>query len=546
MKKILTKGVALFSAAVLALGLTGCSGFRRFDPNKTQLYVGLYNGGWGSEWLNDAKARFEDAYPDYEIVITAMKDEYEYATLKNNIATDFNDMYITACSYYNYIKDEQILDITDAVTKDMADLGEAGESVESKMDEGHRSFYKTAEGRYYAVPFGSSVWGLNYDVDLFEENELFISVSDGSGSGITWTTGKEGAAAKSAGRDGKTGTYDDGCPVTWKDFQALLRRMKSKNITPFIWSNEVGYRNQMLLSLWADSEGAKNFEKIKTLSGTFTDYKGEEQTLSEATGYKINLMQGKYNAVEFAAYISSNEYYDRSTGTFGFTETQDVYIESRHAASLGDRNRIAFLVDGGHWYNEDEAYIEETNHSRYPDDYGKTGRRFSVMPFPVFGDEVNTTATYLESSHEFAMFVNAQTERAELAALFIRFLCTDESLRRTTMMSGLHRNYEYTLDEDEIAQMPYYYQQLYKLQSSEDVDIVNVRQSNDFYIENQELASIIGWVFQGSFTNNQGKNTSLNEPFDDFMYYAKDGLTVDKYVEGSYKYYESQWGTMYQ
>ena len=114
------------------------------------------------------------------------------------------------------------------------------------------------------------------------------------------------------------------------------------------------------------------------------------------------------------------------------------------------------------------------------------------------------------------------------------------------MMSGLHRNYEYTLNEDEIAQMPYYYQQLYKLQSSEDVDIVNVRQSNDFYIENQELASIIGWVFQGSFTNNQGKNTSLNEPFDDFMYYAKDGLTVDKYVEGSYKYYESQWGTMYQ
>lgn len=546
MKKFFIKGLALVSAVVLSLGIAGCGGMRGIDPNKTQLYVGLYDGGWGSDWLDDAKARFEAEYQDYQVIITKLKDEYEYATLKNNIATDFNDMYITACSYYNYIKDDQILDITDAVTEDMADLGEPGNTVESKMDEVHRAFYKTADNKYYAVPFGSSVWGLNYDVDLFEEQELFISTSNGTGNGITWTSGKEGAPAKSAGRDGKTGTYDDGCPVTWADFQALLRRMQQRNITPFIWSKELGYRNQILLSLWADSEGSENFEKIKTLSGTFTDYTGAEQTLSEETGYKINLMQGKYNAVEFAAYISSNGYFDGNSGTFGFTETQDQYIDSRHSQSIGKGNRIAFLIDGGHWYNEDKAYIEQTNQERYPEDYGKTGRRFSVMPFPVFGDETNTTATYLESSHEFSMFVNAQTNNADLATLFIRFLCTDESLRKTTMMSGLHRNYNYTLDDDELAEMPYYYQQLYKLQSSPDVDIVSVRQSNDFYIRNQELASIIGWVFQGSFRNNQGTNTSLNEPFDDFRYYTNQGLTVEKYVQGSYQYYANQWGTMVQ
>lgn len=229
MKKFFIKGLALVSAVVLSLGIAGCGGMRGIDSSKTQLYVGLYDGGWGSDWLDDAKARFEAEYQDYQVIITKLKDEYEYATLKNNIATDFNDMYITACSYYNYINDEQILDITDAVTADMADLGEPGNTVESKMDEEHRAFYKTADNKYYAVPFGSSVWGLNYDVDLFEEQELFIASSDGTGRNITWTTGKQGAAAKSAGRDGKTGTYDDGCPVTWADFQALLRRMQQHN-----------------------------------------------------------------------------------------------------------------------------------------------------------------------------------------------------------------------------------------------------------------------------------------------------------------------------
>lgn len=544
MKKIAGKLLTIALAASMLTGIVGCN-FRGIDSSKTQLYVGVYNGGWGIEWLNDAKARFEKEYDEYQIVITPMKDEYKYATLKNNIGSDFNDMYITDCSYYNYIRDEQILEITDAVREDMADLGEAGNTVESKMDEAHRSFYKTAEDKYYAVPFGSSVWGLNYDVDLFEEEELFIASSDGTGNNITWTTGKKGAAAKSAGRDGEKGTYDDGCPVTFEDFKALLRRMTTKNIKPFIWSDEVGYRNQILLSLWADSEGKDNFNKIKTLSGSFTDYKGVERELSVETGYEINLMKGKYNALTFAQTISVNNYFDTNSGTFGFTETQDAWIDSKQKAATGDGQRIAFLIDGGHWYNEDKGYIEQTNKQLYNEEYGQNGRRFSVMPFPTFDGNTSTTATYLESSHEFSMFVNAQTSNADLAKLFIRFLCTDESLINTTVMSGLHRNFNYTVSEEKLAELPYYYQQLYKLQSSDKVDIVDVRQSNDFYIENQELASIVGWVFQGSFVNNKGTNTSLTEAFDDFRYYSDEGLTVEKFMEGSNDFYKDQWETKY-
>ncbi len=537
-RKVLT-GLLLFA---VILGAFGCGRQPQItiDKNKTQLYVGLYNGGWGRDWLDAAKKRFEATYPEYEIVITPMKDEYEYAQLKNSIVSDFNDVYITASNYYGYVASGNLLEITDAVTQDMADLGEAGKTVESKMKETHRDYYKTESGEYYAVPFGSSIWGLNYDVDLFEEAELFISSS--TASGIVWTSGKSGAPALSAGRDGEVGTYDDGTPVTINEFKALLNRMVQKNITPFIWSKEDGYVLHILFSMWADSEGAENIDIMHEMSGTFTDYKGEEVTLNATNGYDVLRMNGRADALSFAELIVSNpSYYNGNSGSYTFTEAQDTYIISKRAAAEGKFNRVAFLLDGGHWYNEAKAYINQTNQSDYASEYAN-GRRFSVMPFPrMDGDTSKTQTTYLESSHEFSMFVNGQTSQPELAKLFIRFMCTDESLRETTATSGLFRNYDYTMSEDDFADLPYYYRQIFELQNSDKVDIVSSRQTNEFYTKNEDLANFNAWVWTGAFKNNSGSLASLSVPTKDFQSYSKHGLTVEKYMEGSLEQWKNNW-----
>ena len=542
MKKELKRGITGLLLSAVILGSVGCARTPQtsVDHSKTQLYVGLYNGGWGRDWLDMAKKRFEEKYSQYEIVITPMKDEYEYAQLKNSIVTDFNDVYITASNYYGYVASGNLLEITDAVTQDMADLGEPGKTVESKMEKTHRNFYKTSAGKYYAVPFGSSVWGLNYDVDLFEEKELFISSS--TDSGIVWTSGKAGAPALSAGRDGKVGTYDDGTPVTFSEFEALLNRMVQKNITPFLWSKEEGYVLQILLSMWADAEGVDNFNMIHEMSGTFTDYKGEEVTLKPSNGYDILRMKGRADALKFAELMVSNPaYYNSNSGSYTFTEAQDTYILSKRAAAEGKFNRIAFLLDGGHWYNEAKDYINKTNQTDYATEYAN-GRRFSVMPFPkVDGNETGTQAAYLESSHEFSIFVNGQTSQSELAKLFVRFMCTDESLRETTKYSGLFRNYEYTMSEEDFAGLPYYYKQIYQLQNSSKVDIVSTRQTNVFYTNNEDLANLSAWVWTGSFKNNQGTMSSLSVPQRDFRDYAKQGLTVEKYMQGSLEQWTAAW-----
>lgn len=541
MKKQRTKILALLLALVTAFSFTGCfkHGETTVDKNRTQLYVGVYNGGWGSDWLYSAKASFEEMYKEYEIVITPKKDDYEYATLKEAIKTDPNDMYITACSYYNYIADGTILDISDCLTADMGDVGESGNTIEKKLSSDYTDFYKTSAGKYYAVPFGNSLWGLNYDVDLFEEESLYIAVSDGSGSNITWTDGKSGSAPKSAGRDGDAGTYDDGCPVTFAEFKALLQRMRSKNITPFTWSEVIGYNQYIWLSLWADAEGKDNFDIIKNLSGSFTGYEGQNYDITKNTGYNINYMLGKSYAVEFAREIASNSNnYSSVAGALGFMQAQDNYIESKSKAASGDGNRIAFILDGGHWYNESKAYIEETNKTLYSDVYSN-GRRFSVMPFPTFDDRPGTTATYLESSHQFSMFVNAQTEKADLAKLFIRYMCTDKILKESARMSGINRACTYSLTEEELSTMPHYYSEIYKLHHSDKVNFVNLRMSNNFYIADQSMETFV-WAWAGSFLNNRGTKTSLSEPLTDFVeYITKEGLTVDKYVKGTAETYKS-------
>lgn len=542
MKKHGVKFLALLIAAFTALSVFGCT-FRhdetKVDKNKTQLYVGIYNGGWGMDWLESAKASFEEMYSEYEIVLTPKKNDYEYASLKESIKSDPNDMYITACSYYNYIQDGTILDITDCLTADMKDVGEEGVTIESKLGDAHKDFYKTDNGKYYAVPFGNSIWGLNYDVDLFEEASLYISSSNGSGQGIVWTDGKSGSAPKAAGRDGEIGTYDDGCPVTWAEFKSLLAKMRSQNITPFTWSEVTGYNSFMLLSLWADAEGKDGFDIIKNLQGSFVGYDDQTYEITKNTGYNFNYMKGKAYALEFSREIAANpSNYSGVAGALGFTQCQDNYIESRSKAAKGESNRVAFILDGGHWYNEAEAYINETNKTLYSDVYGN-GRRFSVMPFPQFDSRRGTQATYLESSHQFSMFVNAQTKQADLAKLFIRYLCSDKIVRESAMMSGINRSCKYTLSEEQLSQMPHYYAELYKLQHSDKVDLVNLRMNNEFYIKDQTKETFY-WVWVGSFTNSRGSKTSLTESFADFREYAvKEDLTVEKFIKGTAETYKN-------
>ena len=115
MKKSMTRAFTGVFATMLALGAVGCAtpagpgggtSVEATDATRTQLYVFNFDGGYGSEWLAKAKARYEalhaeDVYEEgkkgVQIIVTNTKTGREGAAIRHNT----EEIYFTeAIQYY--------------------------------------------------------------------------------------------------------------------------------------------------------------------------------------------------------------------------------------------------------------------------------------------------------------------------------------------------------------------------------------------------------------------------------------------------------------
>lgn len=153
-KKIMTVFLACamgFTAAACSTRNPGSSddpfANEQIDQSRTQLYVYNFNGGYGADWLNSVKIRYEELHKDdvYEkdkkgiqIYVTNKKESIE--TLTNSILDNREEVYFTEYAYYYTLKAAGVLgDITEAVTADLSAYGdEAGSTIESKPPRSRR------------------------------------------------------------------------------------------------------------------------------------------------------------------------------------------------------------------------------------------------------------------------------------------------------------------------------------------------------------------------------------------------------------------------
>lgn len=520
LKKIL---VTIIAAIMAICSFVGCGGDTEDYGGRTVLKVGIFNGGWGMTWLETAAEKFEEKNPQYKVLVTGDKT-FTMQNLLGTIDAIPQDMFVGApCYLYDYVSQDKLMDVTDIMTTPLNQQGIGvtdEESIADKMWSDLDEFYKgyNNSGRYYAAPFGGGIRAISYDIDLFEDEALYYDADGGWTSGLT----ANGAAAKSVGQDGVAGTYDDGLPVTEAEFWGLCDYMVTKNIIPFIWSDQTQYTNNFIYSIVASYEGKENFDLIKTMNGTYT-FAGDTEptTITPQNAYKLVGMDGRRAALNFAkTLVSNNDYYHQQSGTasMGFMTAQSEYLLSVESAKLTGAKRIAFIIDGSHWLNEATDTFNDM--AAMSSEYAN--RRLGVMPFPTFAGQKATKTTYFASSFYTSTFIRKNAKEAEAAKKFFAYLHSDEALQICTQESGMPRAMDYDMTNAQLNTMNTYYQTLWGAWKGNS-DIVYHTCNNEYIYRNEQF-------FEGDWkwnaTTSDGK--VLNDPITAFKTYKS--LTVDDYL----------------
>ena len=482
MKKIAMIGLA----SLLAFGSVACSGGggggnKNIDATKTQLNVTTFEGGYGTGWLEAVKARFEEAYAEVELepgkkgVQVWIKEDRNltHEMLVQNLEGSEQEVFFTeAVNYGDLVGRKGLLyDISSMVTGTIA--GETT-SIEGKMRDVHKDYFKTDDGKYYGIPFYEANYGIIYDVDLFEK-ELLYFAAEGKGDKNGFV--KTENTARSNGPDGKAGTADDGLPATYDDFFKLCDNMVSKGITPITWNGKnPQYVNALVEALQADYEGQESMfvnysndgtvELVESINddGSLNMY---EVDITEENGYLTWTRQaGKYYGLKFVERLTANENYyvkkDVVSPSYEHLDAQNAFITGKF---IDSNPTYGMLIDGSWWHNESSNTFKAAAKKFGEQKAGAMARRYSFMPLPKATQEkVGEDFNVLEVNRSIC-FVNGNLEakKATVVKEFLQFCHTNKSLAEFTSKTYTCKPYEYTMTEAELNAIPYWGRELYRM-----------------------------------------------------------------------------------
>ena len=554
--------------------LTGCKrddGIT-IDSSKTQLRVGNCANGYGTAWFDELSRMFEEKYKNYSfeegkvgVQIVPSTAGYDGPTLINSLANSTTDVIFSEEMYYfDYVSRGLLKDISEIVKTPLTEFGES-ESIYQKLDPQYQTALEGYDGNIYALPWWTGLRCIIYDIDLFEDRGFFIAkngapseayVEDENGNVIgefngeyLWTKTGE----KSAGPDGKYGTYDDGCPATYEEFYALCDRIRSRGVTPLIWTGQYpGYSDALIRDLYTDYEGYENIRMLYDLDGVSDDVvasftedadgtisnityekdspDAEGLTITYENGYKLHTTAGKLYALSFAKkLINSNWYSDKCfTGSESHTQAQRSFLYGKYEDKLED---CAMLLDGSWWINEADPVMSSMD--GVYEKSSRQERQLGSMPLPKATQEkVGEPTTKLSYKNAYC-FVNAKCTGGawEAAKAYMRFVHSDEGLKTFTRVSSAIRPFDYEYTEDELKELDSFGRSMYE--ENRNYTLVYPIATTPLYINNMSYfvgSTSYGWE---SIINNQTESFAIQAIHDQH-------LSVTNYFEGIKKQYSKE------
>lgn len=557
MKKMKRLTALVFAGLLTAgsVGVLGACGKKENDPNT--IYVKMYNGGFGTEWIAKAGQEYT-AKTGTKIAVKTYKTE---GMTPQNLKSDNNELFfLQDAKYYNYVESGVLADISTAITG--ANPYESDKTIYSKMNADQQDFL-AVDGKYYGLTHYVGNWGLVYDVDLFnKENYYFREGKDQNTDYKRFDTMDEQAAQreigamfvnstnpkKANGPDGVYGTADDGLPATYADFWILCKRIRNTENIPLVWSGTQRgtYLTSFMMSLIADNLGKQdllktfNFnigDKVENLAnfdadGNIINFNGEA-TFNGSNGYEIYRQEAYYQGLEFIRELMQGyQIYGNGYGTddgFQYTSAQDVFIRS-----IKETNKIAMLIEGQWWENEaNKVFISMENDGEM---YSRKNRNFGWMPLPKASVEQVGEGKTMLSNQDAICVVRKGISDDKLAKIidFIQFLNTDEQLVKFTQETSAMRGLNYKLEEAEMASLtPFGRSVVTSLQTS---SIVYPEARDGEYRKNTLYDVNVYGRFVYSYKGIEAQQPSL-------LWSSDDGATVSaaQYLKRLYDAYKAGW-----
>ena len=471
----ISKYLVLASSFTL-LGLTSCKKKNQMshstEDGKAIINIGTYDGGVGYEWINTICAHFNEQFKDYsdsQLESLGLKgvefrvdanESYYGENLESGLTAD---LYFTEMvDYAYYARKGLFLDISDIITSDLADCGDSG-TIADKLDANFKNFLTCIDGKYFGLPFYEGFYNLIYDVDLFDKEQLFFDEDGAIGQTSSSTS-------LSKGPDNVAGTWDDGLPRTYDEFDVLMDNL-SGDYTPIVLTGgTTSYVNRYIQNHFVNYEGKEQSLLNYTFNGTAKNLAVEETTTKEASptaitsysnGYELQRQLGKYHALDFL----KNHMMNGSLKTASnHKEAQKDFVSTKYGNNRKDY-AYGLIVEGSWWENEASTYLK-ADESRGG---GKLNRRFGVLPVPkVSNDELGQKQTVISLNSSFC-FVAANTVYPELSKKVMKFFHTNKSLSSFTTSTSATRAFSYSIEDSDAPNCSYFAHQLIEMKKTCDI-----------------------------------------------------------------------------
>ncbi len=500
--------LALFLTVVVAIfSLTACVNYEPpEDEDTAYLYVQVYEGGIGYQYLKDVGDAFEQAFNGRENYFAEGKDKVDIsvtsspacngAGLFSNIANSDYNLFVAEGMYYLDLASNNLLyDLTDIMDDTLAD----GKTIESKLYDDQKELLTVKDDKYLSLPTFAISTGLTVDTEVLEDTYYFADSKDTNtdakdylmGRNSTYTGKpyegrymiKSPSVKKSPGPNGvyENGGGDDGLPSTYEEFFYLLDCLVKANIHPMLFTGQsVHYTNylfQSLLSanstkneLKANFSFDSNGDSVKIVTGingnTVTT---SDEVITPDKGYLTTQQYNRYLALKFLNCLFTNKaYYMEELGhnpaSLGNTETQKVFEESKYNSVLGVGKRVAMLIEGAYWYNEAYGEIQQTAGI-----YGEPNRKFAYMPLP--SKETGTVnegegkPVALADALDYYLVANnnikGDAEKEKLIKEFVKFMYSDAQLQSMTVSTGIPFALKYDLTDEQYGGLDNYKRSLW-------------------------------------------------------------------------------------